>query len=140
VSLKRQAIDPVICRSRKWERRLGAGGGGFHPFEWFFDANAKRRYLAAQRIELRVQLLVLDTPDHFAERSFKSLQDASDKQGMKRHSWRASVIGSILQAELAGALPYDHRVELGGNVVHAGADVVPQFGSRLQVLHADSGQ
>jgi hypothetical protein len=108
--------------------------------ERFLDANAKRLYLAAQRIELRVQLLVLETPDHFAERSFKSFQDAGDKQWMKRHSWRASVIGSVLQAELPGAFPYDHRVELGSDVVHAGAHVVPQFGSRLQVLRADAGQ
>jgi hypothetical protein len=108
--------------------------------ERFLDANANRRYLAAQRIELRVQFLVLDTPDHFAERSFKSLQDAGDKQWMKRHSWRASVIGSILQTELAGTFPYDHRVELGGDVVHAGADVVPEFSSGLQILGADAGQ
>jgi len=43
------------------------------------DANAKLRYLAPKRIELRVQLRVLDTPDHFIERSFKSLQDIGDK-------------------------------------------------------------
>jgi hypothetical protein len=52
------------------------------PSEPFLDANAKRRYLAAKRIELRVQIRVLDTPDHFVERSFKSLQDAGDKQWM----------------------------------------------------------
>ena len=37
------------------------------------------RYLAPKRIELRVQLRVRDTPDHFIERSFKSLQDVGDK-------------------------------------------------------------
>ena len=37
------------------------------------------------------------------------------------------VTASVLQAELAGAFPYDHRVELGGDAVHAGADVVPQL-------------
>jgi hypothetical protein len=108
--------------------------------ERFLDANAESRYLAAQRIELRGQFPVLDTPGHFAERAFKPFQDAGDKQWMKRHSWRASALGSILQTELAGAFPYDHRVELGSDVVHAGADVVPQLGSRLQVLRADAGQ
>jgi hypothetical protein len=62
------------------------GPVGFRRPERLFDANPKRRYLAAQRIELRVQLLILDTPDHFAERSFKSLQDAGDEQWMKRHN------------------------------------------------------
>ena len=45
----------------------------------FLDANAKLRYLAPKHIELRIQLRVLDTPDHFIERSFKSLQDVGDK-------------------------------------------------------------
>jgi hypothetical protein len=49
------------------------GPVGFRRSERLFDANAKRLYLTAQRIELRVQILVLDTPNHFAERSFKSL-------------------------------------------------------------------
>ena len=50
------------------------------------------------------------------------------------------VAGSVVQAELASAFPYDHRVELGGDVVHAGADVVSQLRRRLQILCADSGQ
>jgi hypothetical protein len=65
------------------------GPVGYRPSERLLDANANRRYLAAQSIKLRVQFLVLDTPDHFSERSFESLQDAGDKQWMKRHGWRS---------------------------------------------------
>jgi hypothetical protein len=50
-------------------------------------ANSKRRYLAAQGIELRVQFRILHTPDHFVERSFKSLQDAGDKEWMEHRAW-----------------------------------------------------
>ena len=50
------------------------------------------------------------------------------------------VIGSIVQTELPGAFPYNHRVELGGDVIHAGAHLVPKFGSSLQILRADAGQ
>ena len=57
-----------------------SGPVGFRPTERLLDGNAKRCYLAAQGIELRVQFLVLDTPDHFVERPFKSLQDGGDKE------------------------------------------------------------
>ena len=49
------------------------------PPQGLLDANAKLRYLSPKRIDLRVQLRVLDTPDHFIERSFNSLQDVGDK-------------------------------------------------------------
>ena len=50
------------------------------PPEGLLDANAKRRYLAAEAIDLRVHLRVLDTPDYLVECPFKSLQDGGDKE------------------------------------------------------------
>jgi hypothetical protein len=43
--------------------------------------------LAAQGIEPRVQFRILHTPDHFIERSFKSLKDAGDKEWMEHRAW-----------------------------------------------------
>ena len=79
--------------TRYWQVVPPSGGAGegsllsapvcFRPSERLPDANAKRRYLAAKRIELRVQIRVLDTPDHFVERSFKSLQEGGNKEWME---------------------------------------------------------
>jgi hypothetical protein len=62
-----------------------SGPVGFRPSERLLDANAKRRYLAAKRIDLRVQIRALDTPDHLVERPFKSLQDGYDKKRVEHH-------------------------------------------------------